>query len=182
MRELDHDSDGVVTYLEFLEGSQMLFGDDIVSSVEDGMTTNENIIESDAVLQQILDTRLKISGNMKDRLDSLYRGSRREQTKHGDRYDNMLKCFLEWERDQGLFSDKIKSPRLQIVLKGCFVGARTPPVAETLKIVYEDFPPLRIAGNLIFKLMNSLVLNDRSHREKSDEIKEFDNEISSLER
>ena len=107
---------------------------------------------------------------MKDGLDSLCRGSRREQSKHGDRYDNMLKLFLEWERDQDLFSDKIKSPRLRIVLKGCFVGARTPSVAETLKVVYEDFPPLRIAGNLIFKLMSSLVPNDGSHPDEPDEL------------
>mmetsp|Transcript_61206 Transcript_61206/g.122697 ORF Transcript_61206/g.122697 Transcript_61206/m.122697 type:complete len:454 (-) Transcript_61206:229-1590(-) len=51
----------------------------------------------------------------------------------------------------------IKNPRLRTVLGGVLVGARTPGVVVALRIVYEDFLALRLAGDLIFKLMAAIV-------------------------
>ena len=44
-----------------------------------------------------------------------------------------------------------------MVLAGCFAGARVEGVVTALRIVYEDFSPLRMAGDLIFNLMKKVV-------------------------
>ena len=48
-----------------------------------------------------------------------------------------------------------QSRRLDI-LRGCFSGARDAKVVAALKIVYMDYTALRLAGDLIFKLMSKI--------------------------
>ena len=43
------------------------------------------------------------------------------------------------------------------ILRGCFVGSRNDRVVAALKIVYMDYAALRLAGDLIFKLMSKIV-------------------------
>lgn len=42
------------------------------------------------------------------------------------------------------------------ILRGCFSGARDAKVVAGLKIVYMDYAALRLAGDLIFKLMSKI--------------------------
>lgn len=42
------------------------------------------------------------------------------------------------------------------ILRGCFSGARDEKVVAALKIVYMDYTALRMAGDLIFKLMSKI--------------------------
>lgn len=84
----------------------------------------------------------------------------RKRTKHSGQFDSMVEQFSEWEAkilDAGGASVASGNARLRTVLNGCFVGARTPGVVEALRIVYEDYPPLRLAGDLIFRLMKKVV-------------------------
>lgn len=75
----------------------------------------------------------------------------RKQKYNAD-YDAMLKAFSGWE-------DVIPTGegRMLDVLRGCFAGARNHKVVEALRIVYVDYSALRMAGNLIFKLMSGLI-------------------------
>lgn len=68
------------------------------------------------------------------------------------RYNEMVHSFSQWENciPQG------EGRRLD-VLKGCFVGAKNAKVLEALKIVYVDYAALRFAGDLIFKLVSSIM-------------------------
>ena len=74
--------------------------------------------------------------------------------KYSERYDEMIHAFAEWESQ---LVDTSGEGRQLDVLRGCFVGAKNEYVVEALRIVYVDYPPLRVAGNLIFKLMSSLI-------------------------
>jgi hypothetical protein len=81
-----------------------------------------------------------------------------KRRKFSDRYDEMLTQFMEWEE---IMPDG--DGRRMDVVKGCFVGARNQPVVDALRIVYVDFSPLRVAGDIIFKLVSG-VMRARQHR------------------
>uniref|UniRef100_A0A6U3VR31 Uncharacterized protein n=1 Tax=Ditylum brightwellii TaxID=49249 RepID=A0A6U3VR31_9STRA len=82
--------------------------------------------------------------------------------RYAKRFDNMCEEFDSWESgaedsDSSVMSRaRERNPRLALVLEGCFAGAKKPPVVDALKILYVDFLPLRMAGDLIFKLMRKL--------------------------
>ena len=67
--------------------------------------------------------------------------------------------FSEWEaRGDATTKAEARNPRLALVLAGCFAGAKQAAVREALKILYVDFLALRMAGDLIFKMMRKLAL------------------------
>jgi hypothetical protein len=76
--------------------------------------------------------------------------------KYSADYDAMLKAFGEWEN-----AVPTGQGRMLDVLRGCFAGARNQKVLEALRIVYVDYSALRVAGNLIFKLMSALMARHR---------------------
>lgn len=86
--------------------------------------------------------------------------------RYAKRFDGMCEEFDSWEDasssdpdsgDSSVMSRaQERNPRLALVLEGCFAGAKQPPVVDALKILYMDFLPLRMAGDLIFKLMRKL--------------------------
>ena len=68
------------------------------------------------------------------------------------RYDYMVRKFMEWED----FVPRGEGRRLD-VLRGCFVGAESPPIVNALRIVYVDYYALRLSGDLIFNLMSAII-------------------------
>lgn len=75
-----------------------------------------------------------------------------KKKKFEDRYNEMVNDFSQWEK----IIPTGEGRRLD-VLRGCFVGAKNEKVVEALKIVYVDYSALRFAGDLIFKLVSSLI-------------------------
>ena len=140
-------SNGAVTYLEFLEGSQLLFGEDAKLGSRGGAGGLSALVEQLAARDSEVAE------------ESFPPVTRVGQSKHGDRYDEMVETFREWENSQSQLEGKIKSLRLRKVIGGCFVGARSPPIVSALKTLYEDYHPLRIAGNLIFRLVKSCIFS-----------------------
>lgn len=69
-----------------------------------------------------------------------------------ERYDSMVQRFREW-KDLVPNGD---GRRLE-VLRGCFVGADSEEIVEALRVVYIDYSALRMSGDLIFKVMATLV-------------------------
>jgi hypothetical protein len=69
------------------------------------------------------------------------------------KYDSMVSSFLEWK--DNVSPDK--QSRKMDVLRGCFAGAESEEIVNALRIVYMDYSALRIAGDLIFKVMKTLV-------------------------
>ena len=64
----------------------------------------------------------------------------------------MTECDLE---ERAAFEDQ--EGRLVKVLRGSFEGARCPPVAEALRVCYMEYSPLRLGGDIIFKLLGKVV-------------------------
>jgi hypothetical protein len=76
--------------------------------------------------------------------------------KYSKRFDAMCEEFETWESDDSSAKAQAKNPRLALVLEGCFAGAKEQAVVDALKILYVDFRVLRMAGDLIFKMMRKL--------------------------
>mmetsp|Transcript_26572 Transcript_26572/g.56526 ORF Transcript_26572/g.56526 Transcript_26572/m.56526 type:complete len:506 (+) Transcript_26572:73-1590(+) len=83
----------------------------------------------------------------------------KKRQRHSESFDGYVSKFQLWERKfLGNGDAKIEPPqsrRLEI-LRGCFFGARNAKVVAALKIVYMDYSALRLAGDLIFKLMSKI--------------------------
>jgi len=100
------------------------------------------------------------------------------------RFDEMLQQCLLWEQDLGCGPDdegiinisdeeecmvdvqilekesgknQDDDSRMLQVLKGSLVGARIEPVVEALKMCYLDYSPIRLGGDVIFKLLKRVV-------------------------
>lgn len=85
------------------------------------------------------------------------------------RYMKMLRAFNDWERSfksccsdaeaRKMMLDRVTPPnnRINHVIEGCFAGAKNPGVVKALGILYEDYLPLRLAGDTVFKLINNRV-------------------------
>jgi len=86
--------------------------------------------------------------------------SSQRKRKHSDKYDAMLVSFSEWEEKFDLDT----TSRRDEILKGCFVGAKNEYVVRALKIVYTDYAALRVAGDIIFKLMSKLIGSKKKKR------------------
>lgn len=75
--------------------------------------------------------------------------------KYRERYLHMIQCFSRWGENITTQNKFDSNPRMNLVIQGCFEGAKNPGVVKALGILYEDYLPLRIAGDAIFKLMES---------------------------
>jgi hypothetical protein len=81
------------------------------------------------------------------------------------RFDAMLDECLAWEGqlncgplvDECEAADGDEEGRLLRVLRGSLAGARCAPVAEALRVCYLEYSPLRLGGDLIFKLLKRIV-------------------------
>jgi hypothetical protein len=76
--------------------------------------------------------------------------------KYSKRFDAMCAEFETWDNGESSSKAAARNPRLALVLEGCFAGAKQPDVVNALKILYMDFLALRMAGDLIFKMMRKL--------------------------
>jgi hypothetical protein len=79
-----------------------------------------------------------------------------QRQKFSDRFDEMVDSFREW----GDLVPQGEGRRLDVV-RGCFVGAGRLEIVDALRIVYVDFKALRFAGDLIFKLVSSVMAGIR---------------------
>jgi hypothetical protein len=95
-------------------------------------------------------------------------GERKRRGTPDERFDEMLRTCLEWERALQLADCTIEEMpdeceaeqgRFAMVLKGSFVGARTPDVAQALRICYGEYAALRFGGDIIFALLKKIVNN-----------------------
>jgi len=76
--------------------------------------------------------------------------------RHSKRFDAMCVEFMTWDSGDSAAKAEARNPRLALVLEGCFAGAKEQPVVDALKILYTDYLVLRMAGDLIFKMMRKL--------------------------
>lgn len=95
----------------------------------------------------------EIAGRLDSRsTTSASNASSQKKEKLNERYNNMVQKFREWKS----LVPNGDGRRLEI-LRGCFVGAESDEIVVALRVVYTDFSALRMSGDLIFKVMATLV-------------------------
>ena len=89
--------------------------------------------------------------------------------KFRERYLHMVKSFAIWGdklatvRNKDITTttmthtrdDDNSHNRIDIIVDGCFTGAKNKGVVKALGILYEDYFPLRVAGDIVFKLVEN---------------------------
>jgi hypothetical protein len=87
--------------------------------------------------------------------------------KYRNRYMHMVTSFSCWSdrllKNTDIYSNANRmestklvdanSDRIGMVLNGCLAGAKNSGVVKALGILYEDYLPIRMAGDVIFKLV-----------------------------
>lgn len=128
MQDLDADGDGSITFLEFmLSASRVLFG-------------GRRVAEAGP---EVIEALLVERGKNKDKVKDLER-----------RFQGILATIRSWEGTE--VSKKVleeNSSRAR-VLEGLLTGAKIPDLAKALQVMYVDYFPLRVGGDLIFKIAN----------------------------
>jgi len=102
------------------------------------------------IVQRDMGYRKKLSELFGSRNDSI-------KDKEVASFDFLLENVLVWELEIGPRLNQISNERTRRIISGCFVGAHTPEIVQALKILYEDYLPLRWAGNFIFSVMKRMV-------------------------
>lgn len=76
-----------------------------------------------------------------------------------DKYRSMVETFKsaegKWSLNQSGYDS---ASRREKIAFGCFAGAKNEGVVKALEILYIDYLPLRVAGDIIFKLMKKVML------------------------
>ena len=146
----DENQDGVLSFVEFA----------LAASRQQRLTLAD---ETDEKIAALLEAREASAASGE--------ASRREQrhamsrAKMDARFDEMLAECAEWEATVCGDTDECRvgegelkdETRMEKVLRGCFEGAKIPELVAALKLVYIDYAPLRLGGDLVYKLMAKVV-------------------------
>lgn len=138
MQELDADGDGSITFLEFMvSASRVLFGGRSVAEA------------GPEVIEALL-------------LDLANHSGQGPKTKDLERrFEDILATVRSWEGTE--VSNKVlqeNSSRAR-VLAGLLAGAKIPDLATALQVMYVDYFPLRVGGDLIFKIAKKHMSDSR---------------------
>jgi len=125
MREVDVDNSGHVNFIEFMILAPRVLFEDDGSS-----SFAENAPQVIAALEASRD------GGVADAVND-------------ERFEAMLRAVLSWDLDA------TDDSRFGIVVRGAQAGGGEARVVSALQHLYINYAPMRIAGNLIFKLMNA---------------------------
>ncbi|GMH64634.1 hypothetical protein TL16_g04009 [Triparma laevis f. inornata] len=125
------------TSLKSLEFEEFILA--LLEAVEesDGMVTMEDLI-------QINEGSVKGSGEEEEEI--------RVECNKSERFDMMLEQVRVWE-EGGLTAEG----RSGDILAGTYAGAKNPEIVQALKVAYTSYSALRLAGDLIFKLLKAVM-------------------------
>jgi hypothetical protein len=150
LQQLDTKQSGRLTFLDLMGGLWDCAND--VCGIE---YCNPQVVLHNLLVE--LNEHPPLPADFNARLDA-------KRRQYSQRYDDMVSSFIQW---QGLLppppvdddengGGKTEGRRMEVV-RGCFVGAENPKVVDALRIVYVDYAGLRVAGDIIFKLVSTLM-------------------------
>ncbi len=136
--EVDADGDGQISFAEFMGGAaRALFAPE--GGGGGGIDTLQALLQAQAGGDEGGDAAPAAGAS----------GSRRAE-KSSARFESMLDTFSGWESAGRLGG----GGRLGSVLRGCYAGAKNDDVLGALRLAYCEYAPLRLVGDLIFKVVN----------------------------
>jgi hypothetical protein len=153
LQQLDTKQSGRLTFLDLMAGLWDCAND--VCGIEN---CNPQVVLHNLLVE--LNEHPPLPADFNARLDA-------KRRQYSQRYDEMVSSFIQWQGllpppppppvdDVGGGSGKTESRRMEVV-RGCFVGAENAKVVDALRIVYVDYAGLRVAGDIIFKLVSTLM-------------------------
>jgi hypothetical protein len=150
LNKLNPEGQDTLTFEELVGGLfRHVDFEDFTTSTKDQQPAN--------ILQRVFDNdrvRLAESSDFLSQLDP-------KREKYNGTYDEMLRKFGEWKA----YIPDGEGRRLDI-MKGCFVGSENPKVVEALRVIYVDYKPLRFCGDMIYKIVSTIMgtVERRQHR------------------
>ena len=137
----------VEQFIQFFDKERIEFVDMILAM----LVVSESVCEVEAcdplkVVQKIMD---HIYRNPPHNPETKIDESRRRKIV---RYNEMVAAFIAWED----LIPEGEGRRLDVV-RGCFVGAENEKIVDALRILYVDVKPLKIAGDIIFGIVSSVM-------------------------
>lgn len=159
-QEIDTDNDGNISRQEFQSWTTLCLTSDETSA--SSVDCNINYADMSAT-----------TFSYDSRLEDIPLTSESNK-KYRDRYLHMVKCFALWgdkynDNQQNITTNTEKATfvttnsesRIELVVDGCFAGAKNPGVVKALGILYEDYFPLRVAGDIVFKLVEKTIAREK---------------------
>lgn len=150
LREADADGDGQISFVEWAKWLQL---------GEEG--TPLRLAALNEVRAQREQRKQAAAREEEVAGSTAQRKSRRQQLSHGEKFDEMLNTCMGWEEHilgQELGTSAADDEdRLSVVLHGTFAGGHDPAVVDALRVCYEDYRALRIGGDLIFRVLKTVV-------------------------
>ena len=138
--EVDADGDGQISFAEFMAGAaRALFAPD--GGGGGAIDTLQALLQAQTGGDEGDDAAPAAGATSA--------GSRRAE-KSSARFESMLDTFSGWESAGRLGG----GGRLGAVLRGCYAGAKNDDVLGALRLAYCEYAPLRLVGDLIFKVVN----------------------------
>lgn len=137
------------------------FGGDILFDMLDKMITDVRKSKEDGEVQcahQEVEAVQEVpssSSGKKLALDAVI--ARHQYTEEESAIHNRFLGMVEtFSRASDRWAPKSKDnlSNLDLVIMGCFAGAKNRGLVTALSILYEDYLPLRLAGDIIFKLVS----------------------------
>lgn len=132
MQEVDADGDGSISFLEFmLSASRVLFG---------GRSVAEAGPEAIELLQE--------------------RSPEKPKADLERRFEDILDTIRSWEGSDATRKVLEADSRKAEIIEGLLAGAKVPELASALKVMYVDYLPLRIGGDLIFRIARKFMVDN----------------------
>jgi hypothetical protein len=136
VRGFNEAENGRITFTDFITGLH-------------GCANLECSLERQCDTLLVLEGILRAIGDTAVSVDTVVDAKKLQFTR---RYNEMLEAFIEWKD----YIPQDKGRRLDVV-RGCFIGAENEKVVRALRICYVDYSGLRMAAEIIFKLVNTLM-------------------------
>lgn len=142
-QEVDTDGNGLLTREEFEAWTCLCLSHDDAAGSSSNSSLNANTFSSEMRLEDIPLTTER-------------------NKRHRERYLYMVRSFANWgdqlssnDSYESNASNDSRNDRMTEVIDGCFAGAKIPGVVKALGILYEEYLPLRIAGDIVFNIVES---------------------------
>jgi len=137
------------------------------SRLENRRPSSKTLLQSSAVIARDpthheVETSLHLPDLEDDQVLST-QGENASRTKHGRKFEAMFDHVAGYSEHQ---LSALKGERKRQLLRGVVSGARTPEVVAAFRILYEDYPPLRVGANFIFGWFDKTLEVDAENSEE----------------
>jgi len=157
MELADENGDGVISFVEFANAAAIKPRIGLVDSALSAALLSSSLSEVDGKKQKMRFGRKPPEERFEEMLEECFKWEK--DLGCGTDEEEVEECVVDVELEKADGDDGDDNRLLQ-VLKGALVGARCAPVVDALKMCYLDYSPLRLGGDIIFKLLKRVVAGE----------------------